>query len=266
MANIRASREQRIKALATALRELSDSQLGWTEGVINQFRQKPTLYRNPSSDLVTPCFLEMFGDALQIHHCFSTEALSKDKFEYAFERVLNRCNIPAVLAPKGNPGHDITIKGVPFSLKTQAEKNIRRDSIHISKFMELGKGPWATEQDLIGLRDQFFRHMHSYDRILQLRRVTDQKNLQEYELVEIPKKLLLRARTGVFRMMQDSPQNPKPGTCRVVDASDQLLFDLYFDGGTERKLQIRHLAKQNCIVHGVWGINRSPSITEPTLE
>src|ERR1035438_2536801 len=134
------AREQRIASLAQALSSLSESQLGWTEGVLRQFHQKPDLWANPESDLITPCALEQFGDALQIHHCFSTEALSKDRFEYAFDRVLNRCGIPSVLASKGNPGHDITIKGVPFSLKTQADKGIDPDFLHISKFMELGKG------------------------------------------------------------------------------------------------------------------------------
>ena len=260
------SREERIRLLAEALRELSDSQLAWTEGVINQFKQNPELQRNPVSDLITDCVLEMFGDALQIHHCFSTEALSKDRFEYAFERVLNLCGISAQLAAKGNPGHDITIRGVPFSLKTQADRNLRRDFLHISKFMELGKGAWVVEQDLIGLRDQFFKHMNAYDRILQLRRLTDLETLQEYELVEIPKELLLKAGAGTLKMMQESLQTPKPGTCSVSDAVGKLLFELYFDGGTERKLQVRHLDKRNCIVHGVWKIKRIPLTTEPTLE
>src|SRR5208283_606738 len=118
------TREKRIASLAQALSGLSESQLMWTEGVIRQFQQKPELWADAKSDLITPCVLEMFGDALQIHHCFSTEALSKDRFEYALDRVLNRCGIPAVLADKCNPGHDITIRGVPFSLKTQADKGI----------------------------------------------------------------------------------------------------------------------------------------------
>ena len=47
------------------------------------------------SDVVTPCVLDDFGDALRIHHCFSAEPFSKDKFEYALERVLNLCGIAA---------------------------------------------------------------------------------------------------------------------------------------------------------------------------
>jgi type II restriction enzyme len=259
-------REKRLKSLAEGLRQLSESQFNWTEGVIKQFNQKPDLHRYPDSDLVTECVLEMFGDALQIHHCFSTEALSKDRFEYAFERVLNHCGIPAALARRGNPGHDITIKDVPVSLKTQADRSIRRDFLHISKFMELGKGTWVTEGDLAGLREQFFKHMQSYERILQLRRLTDSETLQEYELVEIPKSLLLKATNGELKMMQDSLQTPKPGTCSVRGTDGKLLYELYFDGGTERKLQIRNLDKHNCIVHATWGIKRIPLSKEAELD
>ncbi|MGH8070867.1 MAG: hypothetical protein ACRERE_37675 [Candidatus Entotheonellia bacterium] len=38
--------------------------------------------------------------------------------------------------------------------------------------MELGKGTWTDqEEDFRGLREQFFRHLESYDRILSLRRL-----------------------------------------------------------------------------------------------
>jgi Type II site-specific deoxyribonuclease len=255
-------RQRRLKTLLESLSALSESQLAWTEGVIKQFQLKPELHGNPDSDLTTECVLEMFGDALQIHHCFSREALSKDRFEYAFCAVLNKCLVPATLADKSNPGHDITIEGVPFSLKTQANRNISARFLHISKFMELGKGKWEVEEDLVGLRDRYFEHMKAYKRVLQLRRLTDKETLQVYELVEIPKKLLTTAKKGKLVMMTGSRQRPKPGTCTVTDKTGNTIFELYFDGGTERKLQIRHLDKRYCIVHAVWKIMRIPLTTE----
>ena len=111
------AREERIRSMAAALKGISDSQLESTEAVIAQFHIKPDVKRNLESNLVTACVAEEFADALQIHHCLSTEALSKDKFEYALERIMNRCDIPAKLANKGNPGHDMTLPGVPYSLK-----------------------------------------------------------------------------------------------------------------------------------------------------
>jgi hypothetical protein len=80
---------------------------------------------------------------------------------------LNLCEIPATLAQRGNPGYDMTLGGVRFSLKTQANKGLSSRYLHISKFMELGGGTWTDqEEDFMGLREQFFRHMESYDRIL----------------------------------------------------------------------------------------------------
>jgi len=250
------TRIARIRALAQQLNDLTPSQLDWVAGVFRQFKLKPVIWLNPKSNLVSSCIGEMFGDALQIHHCFSNEALSKDRFEYAFEHALKQCGIKAELAPKGNPGHDITIEGVPISLKTQADKGINREFLHISKFMELGKGKWKVKADLCGLRDRFLKHMKSYDRILQLRRLTDTETSQEYELVEIPKDLLLLAENGTFRMTMRSKQKPKPGTCTVKNKEGHELFELYFDGGTERKLQIRHLDKNYCVVHAAWKIQR----------
>ena len=255
------AREERIRLLCEALREITDSQIEWTEAVIAQFRIKPKIYTNPKSDLVSTCVSEGFADALQIHHCFSTEALSKDRFEYALERIMNRCGVPAKLAKRGNPGHDITIRGLTYSLKTQADKGVKKEFLHISKFMELGKGAWIVEEDLKGLRDRFFRHMGSYDRILQLRRLVDTPELQQYELVEIPKSLLAKAKLVECKFVEGSTQTPKPGRAVVIEDGVHL-FDLYFDGGTERKLQIQAIDKRQCTIHAQWDIRRLP-LTEP---
>lgn len=247
-------RETRLLDLCTSLKDLTDGQVGWIEKVVEQFH-KPTNFSSlQSSDIVNDRFLQDFGDALRIHHCFSKEAFTKDKFEYALERVANLCGIDAKLAPRGNPGHDITIKNTRFSLKTQADKSIKAGFLHISKFMELGKGQWGDqENDLIGLRDQFFHHMQSYDRILSLRRLETGKDwLWQYELVEIPKSLLEESKNGVLRMVPKTSQYPKPGYCDVFDKHGICKFQLYFDGGTERKLQIKCLDKSFCIVHAEW--------------
>ena len=73
-----------------------------------------------------------------------------------------------------------------------------------------------------------------------------------YELVEIPKSLLARSKDGELEMKTDSKQNPKPGYCHVLDDDGRPLFQLYFDGGTERKLQIKSLQKSACLLHAEW--------------
>jgi len=193
------------------------------------------------------------GDYLKIHHSFSKEPFTKDKFEFAMERICNIRQIAAKLAKRGNPGHDITINGIKVSLKTQAERSIKSDELHISKFMELGKGEWKFEN----LRNQFFKHLKNYELIYSLRCLSSddekEKGIWIYELVNIPKNLLLEAKKGNFRWAK-SKTIPKSGYCDIIDTSkpDQIKYHLYFDGGGERKLQITHLKKIYCTLIAEW--------------
>ena len=262
----------RIARLGEALSHLRPSQLGWIEAVVNQLQRPWAFERWESSDLMTPCVLEDFGDALRIHHCFSAEPFSKDKFEYALERVLNLCEIPAQrVASRTNPGHDITIRDERFSLKTQADKGLKREGIHISKFMELGKGDWGNQEaDFVALRERFFEHMSRYDRSLTLRRLAGSASAREweYELVEIPKSLLLRARDARLEIKQATRQKGAvPAYYRVEEPHEEYgvaqKFSLYFDGGGERKLQIKDLDKALCQVHATWRFEVQPTATAP---
>lgn len=244
-----------VRTLAQSLTELTPSQLDWVGGVIRQFHLVHEFSRSEDSDLITLSVLDMLGDALRIHHAFSRQPLSKDRFEFAFERSLNRAGIQAELVEsRTNRGHDMTIRGVPVSLKTQADAGIRVDSLHISKFMELGKGPW----ELPLLRDMFLVHMSSYERILQFRCLESGPKDYFYELVEIPKELLLEGATAQLVTQATSRQTPKPGYGYVYDAAGSLKFALYFDGGTERKLQIKTISKALCKVHATWRFESAP--------
>lgn len=119
-------------------------------------------------------------------------------------------------------------------------------------------------EDLVGLRNQFFEHLESYDRILSLRCLPRENPNWFYELVEIPKALLLEARNGELQMMYESTQSPKPGYCHVKEDSGEIKYQLYFDGGGERKLQIKNLKKKHCIVHATWEfISRMEDEVEP---
>jgi Type II site-specific deoxyribonuclease len=254
---------ERVEKLCAILQDLTNDQLDLIERVANQFTQPFILIdRLISSDIINDCLLYTFGDALRIHHCFSKEPLSKDRFEYALERSSNLCRSGAELAPKGNPGHDITINRIPISLKTEAATGIKADRVHISKFMELGRGEW----ELSLLRDRYFNHMRSYDRVFTLRCLSKISTRWHYQLVEIPKNLLLEAMNGVLRMATKSRQSPPPGYCDVVGQDGKIKFQLYFDAGTERKLQIRNLAIEHCIIHATWIFStETPLDNQPPL-
>lgn len=246
------TRDERIQRLIAAIPHLSNYRLQVVDQVVEAFNQPKCFCRNADSALITQDVLEDFGDVLRMHHCLSREPFSKDKFEYALERVLLAAGILAQLSPRGQRGFDIEIADEKFSLKTEASKAIREDTIHISKFMELGGGIWGSKaKDLIGLRRQFMDALAGINRILILRALKKGDPLFLYELVEIPKTLLLQASVGRLEMMMQSTQNPKPGYCYVEDDS-KLLFSLYFDGGGERKLQVKGLQKALCTVHATW--------------
>ena len=118
--------------------------------------------------------------------------------------------------------------------------------------MELGKGHWGDSlSDLAGLRNQLIEHMKAYERILVLRCLC-KKVEWHYELVEIPKALLQESAQGRLSFAEQSRQNPKPGYCNVYDEKGVQKYQLYFDAGSERKLQIRHIRKDLCKVHAEW--------------
>lgn len=256
------SDEKLIETLTKKMYKLDKGQLKWLERIIEIYECDYQYTLHKSTYLKSES-LNAFGDALRVHHAFSAESFSKDKFEYVLANVLSDSGHETILAPKGNPGYDLSCDGVKFSLKTQADKSIKADQLHISKFMELGKGKWDENiKDLEGLREAFLRHLQNYERILILRALSAAKKYRGqyqccYELVEIPKNLLMMASTGQLDMMMNSKQRPKPGYCYVRSGEVQV-FQLYFDGGGERKLQIRKLLKSCCEVHATWEFSLNP--------
>jgi type II restriction enzyme len=81
--------EERFDRLMQAVGRLPASQVTTIERIVAQFGQPQQYWAKPDSDLVSPAALDAFGDVLQLHHCFSEEPFSKDKFEYALVRVAN---------------------------------------------------------------------------------------------------------------------------------------------------------------------------------
>jgi len=243
--------QQRINELIRKIPSLTAGQIYWLERVLRVF-ESPHEFQLVGSDLLAQTTLVNFGDALRIHHSFSAEPFSKDKFEYVLQKVLTMSGHDATLAPKGHSGYDITINGIKISLKTQADSHIREDRIWISKFMELGKGRWGEDpKDLVRLRSSFLQHLRNYERIFTLRALRRAPHCH-YELVEIPKRLMLAAKNGDLEMQLKSKQYPKPGYCYVRSRKGEDLYQLYFDAGSERKLQVKNLQKSACKVHATW--------------
>lgn len=246
------TRNERIKRLIENIPELSDYRLELIDRIVCDFFRPWEVSCTPNSDLISNDSLLDFGDILRIHHGLSREPFSKDKFEFALEAILQNSGKRANLAPRGTRGYDIEIANQKVSLKTEAAAVISPEKLHISKFMELGGGQWGSNpDDLVGLREQFFNNLSGIDRILVLRALKKGSPNYLYELVEIPKNLLELVKRGRLEMRLNSKQVPKPGYC-YVEQDGKLLYSLYFDGGGERKLQIKGLRKELCFVHATW--------------
>ncbi len=246
---------EQIQALVPDLAKLTDDQFAWVKQLAQSMALPYNAARNPSSDVLPDDrSVGLFFLYLVTRHTVSAEPFKKEKFEYALEKILAASG-RAVSRPSSrpSPGLDLTVDGAGWSLKTEAAKGIKKDRLHVSKWMELGKGDWGdTNEALRALAQLFLGHLARYERIFTLRCLTPDDPVEHrYELLELPKSALVTAATGEFQMMQNSKQRPKPGYCRVADARG-LMFELYFDGGTERKLRLQKLRRDLCTVHAEW--------------
>ena len=80
--------DNRVNKVIETLKKLSEAQFELVESIINEFSTPYLLkYQNPTSDIVNNRVLRDFGDTLRIHHIFSQEPFTKDKFEYAFVKI-----------------------------------------------------------------------------------------------------------------------------------------------------------------------------------
>jgi Type II site-specific deoxyribonuclease len=246
------------ETVADRLARLTPTQQEMVGVVIERLLRPVTVDSNGATNPFTTEFVRVLGEALQLHHALSDRHLSKEHFESVLVRSAGMHGIVARHGPAGYAGYDVEVEGEKWSLKTQADKGMKRSIIHISKFMELGQGAWTDEASLHGLRDRFLKHLNGYSRIFTLRYYRTPPNRElpasrhEYELIELPKPLLLEATDGEIEMRHNSRQSPKPGYCYVRDAGGAVKYSLYFDGGTERKLQVKSLDKSLCVTVATW--------------
>lgn len=212
---------------------------------------------NSCSDLVTEDFAEAFAGRILIHHALTASVMKKKRFEYALQQTARAVGHDAVLSRSStNPGEDIRIDGVTFSLKTEAAKNIHPDKITISKFQEARwiRGCHTPSEFAEGTRRHVGRHLDQYERILILRVFEMEENPMfgrrvRYDLVEIP--------LSVLRKVLDLPdeafdEESKAGSSGAnIREGERRLFRLTLDGSVE-KVTIRSLLVDACIEHGSW--------------
>lgn len=237
------------------LQKLTEDQWIFIEKLVKNLVSPTSSWRATDSDLFpSDRALGLMLVYLITHHALSEEPFRKEKFEYALAAIARSLG-RTVQMPKSrtNPGLDLVVDGQRWSLKSQANRAIKAESVHISKWMELGRGAWGDRlEDIVALRDRLLEHLSRYDRVFVMRCLTPgTKSHYHYEVIEILKSLIVRA-DGAYEIDLDSnQQGAKPATYRVNDEIG-LCFELYFDAGSERKLQVRKLRKDLCRLHAEW--------------
>lgn len=76
-----------VKLLVQAIPDLTLGQLHWIQRIVEVFGEEYK-YTVTESDIFSETVLWNFGDAMRVHHSFSAEPFSKDKFEYVLVEVL----------------------------------------------------------------------------------------------------------------------------------------------------------------------------------
>jgi hypothetical protein len=191
-----------------------------------------------------------------MHHAIHEERMNKRAFEYAFKYACEadhrrvRLNTDPI-----NSAEDLWLDGEAFSLKTQADKNIKSGSIYIQKLME---ARWirdcSTQEEFAReASTRISKHLASYQRILVLRAFEYSRTLVVYDLVEIPRDLLMRI--GTLKPEDFSPRNKYGSSGANVYDERGVAFRVLLDGSVE-KVRIFNLRADRCKQHGQWRIPR----------
>jgi type II restriction enzyme len=205
------------------------------------------------SDIVTKNFDGRFVASLIVHHAINQHRLDKKPFEYAFRDALRADSRKAELDPsETHPGADITIDGIPASLKTEGSKNIKPGKIVISKMMESAwmKSYKTLDEFHAGIARHIVTHLQKYDRMFMLR-AFPLKSGQHYILVEIPM-VILRAVSEVKSTTLTALTKAK-GTSVPVLWKGRHAWTLKFDGSDD-KITLTDLSIELCKIHAEWKV------------
>jgi hypothetical protein len=209
---------------------------------------------NAESNLLSKKFTEDFTNRLLIHHATNEDKLKKKSFEFAFKAAsLSAGRRAIIVANQTNPGADVIVDNTSYSLKTEASASIRDDELTISKLME---ARWirdcTSNKDFVrGIKDHVLPHFTSYQRIICLRAFDRPDKKVEYELLEIPLKLLHLC--GKILPKDFTGRTQGGSNSAWVKRSGTRVFKITFDGSVE-KVTISNLRKDCCIFHGAWKI------------
>ncbi len=229
------------------------------EGQIDLIREMASHMVNPiqeqvnsASNLLTSRFRENFSNRLVVHHATHEEKFKKKSFEFAFcAAYRSDGRVATIVVSQTNPGADVVVDGGKFSLKTEASAGISQAKITISKLME---ARWIrdckTKTDFARCtQSRIVKHLNEYERIVVLRAFNLERNLVRYDLIEIPKTLLLKIES--LKISDFRKRTAGGGSGADVYDGKTKVFSIRFDGSVE-KVTVSGLLTEACFWHGSW--------------
>jgi hypothetical protein len=193
-----------------------------------------------------------FRSKLLTHHCFMGSPLFQESFDSAFVAACQQSGHQVSWAPEGQRFWDVMVDGRRISLKSSKAKQLRLETLHISKLTEAA---WIQDcRTATKRRELTFRLFKEYceevDAIYQLRYFS---RLRMYELVEIPVTLFTQVfQVGRKHFAADGPTISIPVGKQPPD------FTLKLDR-SDAKVTIANINKARCFVHGTWQLQHASS-------
>uniref|UniRef100_UPI0016B86AF9 hypothetical protein n=1 Tax=Brasilonema sp. UFV-L1 TaxID=2234130 RepID=UPI0016B86AF9 len=111
--------------LALVVRKLNIVQVGLLVEMAQAMTVEIEEFIHEGSDILAPEFVTNFSNRLVIHHATHVEKFSKKAFEYAFAAAsTSAVRNASITLNSTNPGEDVMVDGVKFSLKTEASAGL----------------------------------------------------------------------------------------------------------------------------------------------
>lgn len=210
----------------------------------------------PETWLSTPTWLDAFVARLRGHHALSIAPLSTMQFEAAFNEACAAAGWAVTAADSATHRFFDTTLSMPerqprhLSLKASAAKDMRVDSVHISKLTEA-----AWIQDVRRQSDRrdnivrlFCEYQNSTSAIIMLRGFRNRGGYGVlYELLEIP--------TAMFDPVRHlTVEQAQAATIKMPPAPAKTQFAIRIDR-SDAKITVTGIRLDACIVHGRWGMS-----------
>lgn len=241
--------------ISSKIGDLSSSELSVVELYINAILQDihaESVAEN--SWIASTEWLDAFTARLKAHHALSTEPLSREQFEAAFQKACEADGWEVEAAESATQRFfDIKIsKGdikKSISLKATAAKDIKPHTLHISK---LSEAAWIQDtRRQVDRRDaivNLFREFRECTDSIIMLRCFRYDGPPKYEIVEIPTSLFAQLDDlDVASAQKNSIPLPigskKPSLVIALDRSDA-------------KITVRKVDINVCTIHGQWQFPR----------